>query len=217
MSEEGGGHSVGLWYVSFSDMITLLLSFFVMLATFSSFDKEGQEKLRGVMRCVASYGSIFPDRGPLADSYVPPVEGRLDWTDLGSEMPTDEEPGVTIHPRQVPWHAQTGAYQSRKTFRIPSGRLFWARGSSLTPEGRQALALVVQFLRQVPCRVIVAEAGGGDPAGELALERAWTVRSYLAEAGLPQDSLCIASRPAGKDSPAAPAIEIALEGRSPKP
>jgi len=35
MSEEGGGEKVPLWIISFADMITLLLSFFVMLQTMS--------------------------------------------------------------------------------------------------------------------------------------------------------------------------------------
>ncbi len=61
MSEEGGGEKVPLWIISFADMITLLLSFFVMLQTMAHSRDAivfgvAQDSFR---RAIAGYG--LPD------------------------------------------------------------------------------------------------------------------------------------------------------------
>src|SRR5689334_15799193 len=59
-AEEEGGGEVGLWYVSFADMITLLLSFFVMLTSFSSFDNESMQQIRDTS--AKAYQSVLGGR-----------------------------------------------------------------------------------------------------------------------------------------------------------
>ena len=87
--EEAGGESVGLWYVSFADMITLLLSFFVMLTTFSSYSKEGMNKFAGTCAYIASYSLVA---GRPEHSMVP-TERAYEQVKEGSEKPTGLEAG----------------------------------------------------------------------------------------------------------------------------
>jgi len=183
-----GGHSVGLWYVSFSDMITLLLSFFVILTTFSSFDSGSRKRFRGVIRSIGNY-TIFPSPEGLKDSYLPALEGQIDWTEFGSEMPTGMEPREVQRPRKMPLITSTEAYHDRKSFYVPSSQMFWGKGSRLTPNGEAALRQIAQFVQMVPCQVIIREIVP-DGAGnlELRLERAWIMRSFVIDhAKLPKE------------------------------
>jgi flagellar motor protein MotB len=217
--EEGGGHSVGLWYVSFSDMITLLLSFFVILTTFSSFDSGSQKRFRGVIRSIANY-SIFPSHEGLKDSFLPGMEGQVDRTEFGSEAPTDSEPKETWQPRKIPWVASADAYRDRKSFYIPSAQMFWGRGSRLTPNGEAVLERIAQFVAKVPCQVIIREVvPDGSKDLEARLERAWSLRSYFSErAKLPREWFNIsATGTAGgqaQRSVGEPMMEVRLEARS---
>jgi chemotaxis protein MotB len=176
--EEGGGESVGLWYVSFSDMITLLLSFFVMLATFSSYSKEGLNKFAGACAYIASY-SIVPGR---PEHSMAPTERAYERATEGSEKPTDVESGERRVSRPSAWTADPTAYRERHVFRIPSAQVFFGRGAALTPLGAQRLAMLADFLKRTPCHVIVSEiaVGGNEGArGRLALERSWSLANYL--------------------------------------
>jgi len=220
--EGGGGHGVGLWYVSFSDMITLLLSFFVIMTTFSSFDKDAQKRFRGVIRSIANY-SIFPSRQSLKDSYLPNPEGQADYTERGSEVSTDSEPKETWQPRKMPWIASTDAYRDRKTFYIPSGQMFWGKGSRLTPNGKGVLHRIAQFVHRVPCQVTIREVapeGGGDL--EARLERAWSLRAFFSnEAKLPKEwfniSATSAMPPGSGRAIQEPMMEVRLVARSERP
>ena len=56
-----GPPGVAPWLVTFSDCMTLLLCFFVLLTTFSSFDEQALRKLEGVLR-TPSMDAMSPDR-----------------------------------------------------------------------------------------------------------------------------------------------------------
>ncbi len=215
--EEGGGHSVGLWYVSFSDMITLLLSFFVMLATFSSYSKEGINRFAGACAYIAAYSFIGvgrPDRGVL------PTERFYEKAKEGSEKPTDLASREPAPPRPSRWMPDTDAYQKRRELRLASREMFFGRGTALTPLGVQKLELVADFLKRMPCRLTVRETGvEGDAARErVSLGRCWSVVNYLTtHGGVPAETVSIArSRPVagratGEDAAAMEFVLLAPE------
>jgi flagellar motor protein MotB len=176
--EESGGESVGLWYVSFSDMITLLLSFFVMLATFSSYSKEGMNKFAGTCAYIAAYSIL----GGRPDHSMVPTERAYEQAKEGSEKPTGESPGQPKTPRASTWTQEASAYRDRRVFRIRSSEVFFGNGAALTPLGTGRLDLVADFMKRLPCRLIVSEIalGGDDGArSRLGLERGWSIVNYL--------------------------------------
>jgi flagellar motor protein MotB len=176
--EEGGGESVGLWYVSFSDMITLLLSFFVMLATFSSYSKEGMNKFAGACAYVATYSIMYAR----PEHSLVPTERVYEQATEGSEKPTGVEPGPPKTPRPSSWTADASAYRERHVFRVPSSQVFFGKGAVLTSMGAQRLDALAEFMKRIPCRVIVSEiaVGGNEGSrGRLALERSWSLANYL--------------------------------------
>lgn len=178
VAEESGGESVGLWYVSFSDMITLLLAFFVMLATFSSHSKEEINRFAGVCAYITAYSVI----GGRSERSVMPTERYYEPAKEGSEKPTGVESGEPKRPRPSTWVSRADAYHERRTFRIRSREVFFGKGAALTPLGMQRLDLVADFLKRLPCRLIVSEIafGGSEGARErLSLERSWSIVNYL--------------------------------------
>lgn len=158
--EEESGGEVGLWYVSFADMITLLLSFFVMLTTFSSYSKEELNKFSGIWAQLADYSVYTGKQGN--DSFVRPADRYTDFTLQGSEKPTDHDPNVLSEPPASEWLASmSDAYSRRRVLRIPATRLFWGldtQGTVLTGSGMQRMKLLAEFLRQVPCQVLIGNS-----------------------------------------------------------
>lgn len=190
--EEGGGESVGLWYVSFSDMITLLLSFFVILTSFSSFSKESLDKFSGACAYIANY-SILPSRHISQDSLAP-VKKYMDWTQQGSEKtPNEYELTNITKPKASEWLAgMSAAYHNRRVFCLPSSGLFWGKGASLIPAGKGHLDLMASYLKMMPCQVTIAQSSidGDASAG---VDRAWAILEYWTTRGLKQEHMAIAA------------------------
>ncbi|HUU60301.1 MAG TPA: flagellar motor protein MotB [Phycisphaerae bacterium] len=189
----------GEWIVTFSDCMTLLLCFFVLLLTFSSFDEVELQKLAGVFDC-QTQDSIFPIPREVKDSVVPPIERTLDMTDEGSEAPTKTDNPRAEFPGKLPAIFDEDAYKDRKVLYLPAEWMFWGQGAVLTAEGRAYLDSIGSFMAVLPGRVIVSESGpsAADPTRHDArLDRAMAVMDHLVRsAKLPRDQFNItASQP----------------------
>ncbi len=164
------------WMVTFSDCMTLLLTFFVLLLSFSSFDVKIFRRLRVIYS--KAFGSITPvissDRDALL--LLPRIK-YTDELDKGSEKPTLED-GLT---EGLMKETRLRDLQRGMAFVIPSNRLFWGQGTILSSEGRRVMDTVGSFLRGVPSPIIVSESGPkNDPnGGYLGLPRAWALMQYL--------------------------------------
>lgn len=173
---------VGAWMVSFSDCMTNLLTFFVLLCSFSSFDEESLQRLSGVFDSMSVY-SVFPSQHKRSEGIIEPLDHLVDVTAEGSEAPTLHEPDVTVRPKQVGWIDDQSAYSDRRVLVVPSAALFAGRGSQLSDEGKTMLDLLADFLRLLPCHVVVNECvpPGQDASEGLSLDRSWGVMSYLGQ------------------------------------
>jgi len=172
-----------LWMVTFSDCMNLLLTFFVLLVTFSAFGPEQQERIMNFGNAMRSVFGTPVDAGGGKDrSSV--VENRqivgMEQPEQGSERPTDSKSHI---PRSgaLSEDLQAADYRNHKVFLIPSGKVFLGRGRALSPEGRYFLAVMAAFLREVPGSVVVSENGPDGQAGgaDLGLSRALTVLQHL--------------------------------------
>jgi len=179
------------WMVTFSDCMTLLLTFFVLLLSFSSFDNRVFRSLRVVYSTALT--SITPMRKSDRDalSSLPPIK-LIAELEKGSEKPTSSE------------ELQEGLLKETKTmdftngvaFLISSKKIFWAKGSTLSQEGRRVMELMASFLRESPYRIVISENGpGNDNTGQyFGLPRAWAVMEYLTnEQNLDKDRLSISA------------------------
>jgi chemotaxis protein MotB len=175
--ESEGDQGAPEWMVTFSDCMTLLLTFFVLLLSFSSFDNRLFPSLKVVYS--RALNSITPtprraDRDALVS--LPPVKYVV-MIDKGSEKPTlaqrfkeslmDETD--LVNPR------------SGMIFWVPSRKVFWAQGIVLSREGRQIMDIMASFVDDVPGRIVVGENGptGTEGNENFGLARAWAVIEYL--------------------------------------
>ena len=165
------------WMVTFSDCMTLLLTFFVLLLSFSSFEDD---RLFLQLKVIYSkaLSSIIPVTRIDRDSflYLPPIQ-YLAELDEGSEIKTSEQGSKAgLMNEMRPVDIQTGI-----AVLISSKKVFWAKGTALSPEGQRIMDIMAPFLRESPSRIVISENGPvNNQAGKnFGLPRAWAVMNYL--------------------------------------
>ena len=189
------GPSAPIWLLSFSDCMTNLVVFFVLLVTFSSFDKEVAGAFEGIRQAFSmGIGTVQlgSDKGAFQPAYQ--IWAR-EMLEQGSEKPTlaTAETGREGTMRET---AEAADFRSRRVFLIPSKQIFWWKGTAISFKGLGILATMGVFLKEVPCRLVISENGpgtGGDDE-QLGLERAFAVMEYLtARQGLSKNRFSISA------------------------
>jgi outer membrane protein OmpA-like peptidoglycan-associated protein len=186
--EESGGEGAPLWIISFADMISLLMAFFVMLSTFSGFGPNETAQLRRAVKAALApnyYGGWYKFHPRAALGPQPLAAGQLE---KGSEKPTleDSHEGMLAETRPE-------NFRARKIFLVESEKVFWAAGTTLSAHGRGFLDSMAAFAGQVPDRIVISETGPGDDP-ELGLLRAVTILKYLSRKGVSKDRCSIAAK-----------------------
>jgi chemotaxis protein MotB len=198
--------SAPLWMVTFSDCMNLLLTFFVLLTTFSSYDTKVLSDMGTTFRQIFSVGNAPIEKTPkeavISKSLVVPVE----YYEKGSESPTLTTGTDNSLKQEYP----PADLSDGKTFLISSADIFLGNGQALSSSGKNFLTTMASFLKEVPCRVVISEIS---PDNEQAgMQRALAVMEYLtAKQGLDSQRLSISQ--AGllpEDS-----IENAIKGPEP--
>jgi chemotaxis protein MotB len=168
------------WMVTFSDCMTLLLTFFVLLLSFSSFDDRVFRSLKVVYSKALTNITVTrrTDRPAVVD--MPPIRHIVEL-DKGSEKQTKsrgEQENLmkrieSVNPRQG------------IAFVIPSDRLFWGKGTALSSQGSRTMDLLGSLLEKVPSRLVISETGNGADRTSVhfGLPRAWAILDYLSTSG----------------------------------
>ena len=205
--EEESGEGAPLWIISFADMMSLLMAFFVMLSTFSGFGPSEAEKLQKTVRAAlaANYGGWYRQMSKTAIGYQTPAAGQ---PTKGSEKPTLQEGAGQGRMKDT----QAGDFRRRKIFLIESKTVFWGAGTTLSASGRDFLDTLASFAAQMPDRLVISESGPENARAEdrgqktedsaalpnassdLGLRRATVILNYLARRGISRDRCCLAVR-----------------------
>jgi flagellar motor protein MotB len=189
--EESGGEGAPLWMISFADMMSLLMAFFLMLTTFSSFGPKEENQLRtAVLVALAPYGGLFGygvfessgddmSRGPnpTGASTENSEKRTFDLTDL-----TKKKGG--LRPTNAP------DFRTHKVFTTESRQMYWSTGTSLSTQGRAFLDLVAAYAARIHGPLVVSESG--PTTDDLGLQRAIAAVRYLIDRGVPEDSINVA-------------------------
>jgi chemotaxis protein MotB len=181
--EAESGPGAPLWMVTFSDCMNLLLTFFVVLVTFSSFGEDSRQKLlslgsamRAVMGTATAIGGGEDQSAVLLTHQIWATEEP----ENGSEKPTDITP-LAKREGTLKQDIEAADYQTHKVFLIPSRKVFLGKSAAVSPEGRYLLAVMAAFLQEVPGRIVLSENGPEQPDGrDIGLTRAYAVAEYFA-------------------------------------
>ncbi len=179
------------WMVTFSDCMTLLLTFFVLLLSFSSFDDKVHRQLKETMfmNLPNVYSEVKRQRDAIAqeEQIVPQKE-----METGSEKPTlAEGPSGSLEPKY-----KNKSFRDLKVFMISSDEVFVAASSLIAPKGNTVLATLATFLKRMPGRVVIAESGPGKgtEGTNIGIERSWAVLQHMvAKEQFDQDRISIAA------------------------
>ncbi len=204
--EEDSSGGVPAWMMTFSDCMTLLLTFFVLLLSFSAFDRASLMPLKGAFKCRGE-PTAFNYKQTIDDSVNEEVQPQFDKTDKGAAKPTDSENKITENPKIPDPIVDTEAYRDERVFYIASTRLFIGKGSVLTQKGKEYLEIIAAFMQRVPCKVIIGEIKPDDGsqamqagATDTGLRRSCVILRLLTEDyGLASERFCIA--PTGTSAP----------------
>jgi chemotaxis protein MotB len=163
------------WMVTFSDCMTLLLTFFVLLISFATFDTETLPQLG------ESFAKALPAIGMSSknkkDSMLLREQSRKQTPqEDGSETPTD----ATVHKSNFMKEKKPLDFRNLKVFTIASNDFFWGNGTALTQQARQVLDALAEFLTLQSGRIVISE-NGPDANRTLGLERCLSVMNYLSK------------------------------------
>jgi flagellar motor protein MotB len=190
--EEGGGEGAPIWIISFADMVSLLMAFFIMLSSFSSLgDKEAMELKQVIKTVLAPYGGFFQARHQPALAPMPEAEGQ---TDQGSEKPT-LEPATN---NKTLKETRNDNFKTDKVFLVESNKIFWADGVALSAEGKKFLDAIALFANQTTGRLIISEDGPFIKHDDLGIFRAIVATEYLCGKGVPRNRCNIAPKHTSK-------------------
>ncbi len=178
------------WMVTYGDSITLLLTFFVMLLTFSTPNKEGMAVLAKGILSGSRRVALFA--GPADRENVVPEERRLEESRLDNQGAEHAPMNQTDALQELKRHYQSMDINNLKelkggrVIRIPVVELF-GTGTSLTAEGDEVLNNIVKVLRAKRHSVVVhVEAGVGateQVRRQRSLGMATTITQYLEKGG----------------------------------
>jgi chemotaxis protein MotB len=175
------------WMLTFSDCMTLLLTFFVLLMTFSEIGKETIPALRNGFR-KAMPGFKISDkmyRNTMASAIdTEPVDAVVE----GSEAATLEE-GTSGGLKQM---AEFQNPYEPRIILIPSNKIFAGKAAALSPKGREILNVLGAYLKKIPNGVVIDEYSA--TKGETGLLRASAIVDYLTtKSELPRDRFGISN------------------------
>ena len=170
------------WMISFSDMMTLLLTFFIMLYSISTLNQEKANAISNSMQ--RQFG--------FATQMFSPFPGtKFDSGDEGFQKKPDTVP---LKQRQLDIRpAQDGVSQ---------GLVLFERGSEeLSPAGKKTIAGVFPKLKGIPQKIELRGRAALDEEGkgfyndlmDLAYSRAHNVRASLIDLGIKPDRIEIKS------------------------
>ncbi len=185
--EEEAPASAPEWMVTFSDCITLLLCFFVLLLTFASMDVRKLEQLGMAFR------AAFPSKEDQKDAILRTlVENDLSISLEGTETRPPEE-NVQINPPMT--ENEPLDFRNLRVFKATSREFFLGQGAAISEMGRKVLDAFAIFLKAQPGRMVISEHGAGVP-DDLGLDRAMAVVDYLAkEKGVDRGKFSVSSSP----------------------
>jgi hypothetical protein len=160
--EEGGGGHGAKWIVTYSDMITLLMTLFIVIVTFGSKDQDKHsKKLDSVVGGAGGTGAAGPTgQGVGKDSVLVRISPLSRMVYKGSSTPpmySDPYPAAASAAMKALEEKPLGKLSDNFAFRVPNDFLFDSAGK-LSPSGMTLLRTVANSVRPLPYDVQIRVA-----------------------------------------------------------
>ena len=174
-----------VWLITFTDLVALMLTFFVLLFSMSQIEQPKWQNLVDAFSTRLDSPHEVKIALPVADLDIEPVE-RVPATDLDYLDLILRERLLTESQLKT---AVTWRQQDRIVISLPAALLFDGDSASLDAEAERVVFVLGDLLRKIDNRVEVAAhvdagtAGDGAAALELSLSRAVAVAAMLKRAG----------------------------------
>ena len=175
------------WLITYSDLVTLLLVFFVLLYAFSKVDLE---KFQGFVESFQGQGVLMEGSGVLEESLVGGQKKRPPWRpflrECGRHVPSDN----TVFEKEGLLDLVEVSYQEvGVALNIKEAILFDSGNAVLKPGARELLNRLAGFLDEIPNEIVVEGHTDNRPIStlrypsnwELSVDRAVKVVRYLTE------------------------------------
>ncbi|MFZ2620006.1 MAG: flagellar motor protein MotB [Alphaproteobacteria bacterium] len=177
-----------LWLLTFADLISLLLTFFVMIYSTKELDTTQWDKLRGALVGIFTQQEavivVHPDDTQVMDSVVSVPSDNLQYLQHLLEKEFENDAVLST----LRFDFDGAAQQLRLA--LPASSLFGEKGAGeLTKPARLALMKLADKLRHVDNALeVVGHSEPRDDAREVAMQRAITVLKVLQERGAAKNS-----------------------------
>ena len=153
------------WIVTFADIVSLLVTFFVLMITFSTFEEEKFQRAAGSLQ--GSFGAINLEHSRQA--FIPKdVRRSVRAQEDGMLTPAEENPldhdlqQATLKlRRRLGEDINKHLLRGRRHLRIVPNAAFAPGSAALTPELRLALAAVAQAAAHIPNTIRIAARTSG--------------------------------------------------------
>jgi chemotaxis protein MotB len=164
------------WMVTFSDCMTLLLTFFVLLLSFSSFDSSALDNVQRAFGLGQPDSAAQPGRSKGTLAQAEAIRAIKDIP-KGSRIPTPTDKAIG----NMSSKRRLTDYQRQKVFSIPSEDLFAGNANVINPKNRALLDYMTVFLKTNPSRVVICEFDPKTPekSDRTSTQRAWTLMKYF--------------------------------------
>lgn len=169
------------WMVTFSDCMTLLLTFFVLLLSFSSFDSTAIENVE------RAFGIGRPNSGGQPGNYstsLSEIETIKSVEDIpkGSKVPTPSDKALA----NLAAKRRLTDYKRQKVFAISSEKVFAGNAAVINPKNKHILDNMAVFLKAKPSRVVICEFDPDNPtkSDRTSTQRAWTIMKYFIDSNI---------------------------------
>lgn len=177
---EASSRDVPMWFVTYSDVITLLMTFFILLLTFATSEPEQFERMQTTSTTSGSRGLLRPTKDPIQRNSlalrIRPMAGRLSLR--GSEMPPlYQDPELTTLSDGLASIDQKLEHLLTENHTLDAQlTLFLDGNKQLSSAGRQWLHMIAQQLQRLPYEVSFKVQSDED------LDRAYALAQHLMQA-----------------------------------
>ncbi len=162
------------WMVTFSDCMTLLLTFFVLLLSFSTLDDKTYKNLKLIFN--TSFSSIGLKTKSIQQSMA-----KVDLIKHTKKIDEGvEKPSADTGKQGALRHTPLPDITQYTVFLANSGDIFWANGNVISTSGEKTLSTLAKLLEYIPNRVLISESSINKTDDiTFGLSRAYAVMNHL--------------------------------------